>query len=161
MSESMSESTGEYTREQIDALFEVEKPPYIKIRYSDGETGWAIDLDDKHAVISNTPLEPRLCLMDVVEKDPPSYEGTCLTAGKVVWRYYAKKTGVRYPAPDGETAEANWLKIRVAVREAGLGCEGIVAGSCGVSHHDDTDLAAVLSEGGLDMSTITLRTDWQ
>jgi hypothetical protein len=155
----MSE-TADYKVEQIDALFKG-KPAFIRMRYGKGETGWAIDLGDDRAVIANTPFEPRLCYKDVVEKDPPSDCSCCPTAGKVLWRYYARKTVVKYPAPDKETAKVNFNEISKACKDAGLGIEGYVEGHCGVNHHEDTDLIAIFEKAGIDLMGIALGTDWQ
>ena len=146
-----------YTREQIDTICEAKDPDFMKIRYGDGETGWAIKLADGNAIIVNTPLEPRLCYRDVVEVIGPCGD-RWPRAGRVLWRYYAKKTGVIYPVGDSnaETLET-YRKICDACTPHGLHVEGHTAGICGVSHHKNTDLAAILAG----IEGLELRTDWQ
>lgn len=146
----------EYTREQISAICEDEdNANFIKIRYGAGETGWAIDLGDGHAIIANTPLEPRLCWRDVVKLEVGP--GSWPLAGPVVFRYYARKTGVTYPAATEEMTKANWRKIIEACQPHDIHVEGHVAGMCAVSHHEDTDLAGILGH----IEGIELCSDWQ
>jgi hypothetical protein len=144
-----------YTREQIDALFDGD-PNFISMRYGDGETGWAIDLDEEHAVIANVPLEPGFSVKDVVKKGPPTHCSRP-TVGEVVWRYYSKRTGVEYPAGDDQTAKEHYAMIFNACKSAKLVVEGIVPGRCVVSHHDDSDLKAIFRSHGLDLSRLKLR----
>jgi len=143
-----------YTVEKLDAQWDTLKN--TKVRYGEGETGWAKIIEGSEeegnliVAIANTPLEPRLRFQDIVTV------GYNRQVGEVLWRAYAKKTAVEYPAPDKETAKKNYAAIFNACKAAKLSCEGYVAGTCGVCHHEDTDLAEVLS----DIEGIKLRTDW-
>lgn len=160
-----------YTREQIDALFDKGKDaPMIKLVYGDGESGWAIDLEDGHAVIANIPYEPRLNLKDVVVKTHVADAGTTgrtlrPKAGEVVWRYYAKKTVIRYPGRDAPGVAKLYYSTlwKACDNSNGLAIEGVVGGVATVSHHEDIDLRALfdaaLRDAELDPAAITYRSD--
>lgn len=133
-------------RQKWDAL------PNKQVIFSKRETGWAKDLGAGRVAIANTPLEPRLHCMDVV-----TIAGGIV--GNVVWRAYARKTWVDYPASDGRTARRNFERIVACCREHQLPVEGLTLGSCGINHHAGTDLGAVLAESNVE--GIVLRDDWK
>jgi len=104
------------------------EPNFIKLMFGEGESGWAIDLEDGTAEINNVPLEGRLNLGDVVKiekvdsidhRGPVSFR----KAGELVRRKYAFKTGFEYEA-DKEVAQ----KIADAARALGWHAEGMVLG---------------------------------
>lgn len=121
-----------------------DKAKMIRIRFGEGETGWAYRLPGDRAVIMNTPLEERLAFMDVVVCDSEDGRGR-KQAGEVVWRAYACKTGVLYDPPTQERFGA----IKEAFLKHRLIMEGWMAGRGCVDHHEGTDLAAILAEAGL------------
>lgn len=142
-----------YTFDDIwTAAFEGSGADAIKLSYDSRETGWGLWLPDGNAVITNTPLTPKLCLLDVVtvEYDPLA------TAADVLWRGFARKTRLKYPK---RRPTPEWYgKIWHACRDQRLGCEGFVDGLCAISHHADTDVEALLAEADIDVSRLLIRT---
>lgn len=135
-----------------------EELPDTRLRFGHGETGWGKTLGDGFAIVANIPLEPRLRLMDVVELGPE--EHGIHHCGKVVWRAYAQKTGLRYPSPkDDDAADALWTAINEALFFAGLAAESYMPGLAAVCHHADSDVLEILRAAKINTTGFALRTD--
>lgn len=117
---------------------------HIKIRYAQGERGWAVDLGDGKAEIANLPLAD-LNFGDTVTLTRD--EDGMRLADKVLARKWEKKSALRYLAPFRET----FAKIQEALQvKRGWPVEGGIPGLCMVCHPANADLAAVLLAAGVE-----------
>jgi len=138
----------------------------FKLRYENGERGWAYRLPNEdnallqRAVITNLPAADRLCFLDVVEIDRDKHGEI---AGKVLWRGFACKTEVTYQGDDAG-AQAAYDAIGAACRAEGMETEGMVEGLAMVTHHEGSDVRAILEAAKVSFDEITplevIAPDW-
>lgn len=119
--------------------------PNIRVRYSEGESGWAKDVGGGRVVIANTPIEERLHFMDVVEIDENK------RCGAVVWRAYEHKVAIRY----GQLASraqpyVTWRRICEALSEVRLSAESYVEGMAQLCCNDIEAVCAALRSASLE-----------
>lgn len=133
-----------------------EDSPKIKLRYCQGERGWASDIGDGLAIIDNIPaMTTRIGLLDVVRViddhgDP--------AAGEVVWRAYDGTSWVNYPYESDEQASAWYKSLREAVTKYGMFTEGCVPGIAAVEHGKDVVLRDILHTEGVDLRDVKINT---
>lgn len=118
----------------------------IRVRFDEGETGWAIQLKG-HAlvIINNVPLTNRYCLHDIVELLNADDPETGIL-GKVVYRKFERRTPVEY--------DEQWQFHRMCgvLQLLGASVEGMMPpnenhrGMLMAAHHDDID-PRLLAEG--------------
>jgi hypothetical protein len=109
--------------------------PDIRVRFGPRESGWAKLTPEGYGIVRNTPLEPRLCYMDVVELVDQGRTGMA-QCGDVVWRAYPTKSIVLYPPADEDSRKV----IIEALRRAELPYEPYTPGHIAVSHHNSDEL---------------------
>ena len=125
---------------------------HCRIRYADGETGWAIKLPDGKYRINNVPLADDLNIDDIVECTPGD-EFNLPKVIKIVKPAFKYKDGIYYQTV---TQFHDFCK---EARKVGAKVEGCVApytrngkhndGILMVSHNDDFDPHAVATKLGI------------
>jgi hypothetical protein len=120
----------------------------VKIRFGEGETGWAEQLPGDRYRIDNIPLEDDLNVDDVV-RCRRNEQGE-LEVSEVLERKYPRKVAVRY-----ERVE-QYRALRDKVREAGGQIEGMVGPRDGrpgfalVAHGHNFDALEAAREVGIE-----------
>jgi hypothetical protein len=142
---------GSLNIEKVVALLEVAKK--IKIKYTDGEIGWAYALPGDLAIIGNVPsFAEHIGILDVVRLVPAD---GILRADEVLWYAYGSTTEVRYPKSYSE----GWYKaFSAGARSLGLRAESFLEGLAAVCHGTDLVPREVFGDLGLDMSGVKFLT---
>jgi hypothetical protein len=110
----------------------------IKIVYEEGESGWAVDLGDGQARISNLPIANNLNIDDVVSLKTVNGRRW---VDKVLSRTFFRKTSLEYDMPYKKNYRAIWETLRTA----GMKVEGLMA------HQRDQDPVAVCEAAGIEV----------
>jgi len=116
---------------------------FIRVRFADGESGWAEDLGDDTCKIANIPVSHGYNIDDVVE----CCKGVEKAAlGKVLKRGFECKTGIRYSEPHAD----NFVKLHHLIQEAGGKVEGLLPGLALVAHNK-LDLQKLCDDVGIEI----------
>ena len=122
---------------------------HIRIRYDDGETGWAEYLGDHKAAIANVPMADGLSYEDIVSLKMG--DDGWLTWDRVLESKYDGKIAIKYDPPTQEAYSA----LRKHLDPLGYGIEGVVAGVAIVNVPKGTDWDSLENHfNGVDGATI-------
>jgi hypothetical protein len=116
---------------------------FVKIMFSDWESGWAVDLGGGLVWIDNIPLADGLNDGDIVQLEERKGKKY---AGKVLWRKFARKSGFVYPEPH----EENYRRLKAAAASRGWVIEGMFPGHA-IAAHQDGDFAELAKEAGVEL----------
>jgi hypothetical protein len=143
---------GNLNIEKVQALIEVS--PKMKLKYVDGEAGWAYDIGHGLAIIGNVPaFADHIGILDVVNVVEDSTGRP--TAGPVVWMAYGATSGVEYPKSDAKT----WYRsFRQATEALGMRAEGMIEGLAIVCHGENINLRQVLKDARVRLSGVGITT---
>ena len=119
----------------------------FRLRYGEGETGWAKWLGDGKARIANLPISGLLNIDDVVEVVEREDR---LEIARVVSSVFACRTTVAYPEP----FERNYWTLRGALEALDCKVEGMVEGLAVVAHQESVNPVAVLKKLGLKLRVV-------
>lgn len=109
------------------------------VYFAPEETGWVDDLGDGTAEVNNIPYSGPYNLGDIVEI---AQRGSAWVLGAIKSVAYPGRTAVNYTPKTTE----KFKEVATALRVAGLGCEGWVAGLAGVAcrEADRSDIVEAL-----------------
>lgn len=138
-----------YALSAIMALHKSDDTPYFKMRYAEGETGWAFWLPDGKAAICNVPMEEALSLYDIVEVE--EHEDDWPTIKGIVHKFLPLYFAIRYDddLPTQEDVLARFQLIYDVIEDAGGFCEGMVSGWIAVSAPEGFDPSEVMQKAGI------------
>jgi hypothetical protein len=119
----------------------------VRVRYSEGETGWCYDNEDGTGALANIPLEAGLNIGDKVEL---VQKDGWLVVGDLLERQFPCKTQLRY-STDADNFDQRIDKVVKTLHLAGAKAEGMVLGMITVAHNSTVDPRAVFEAEGIEV----------
>lgn len=116
----------------------------IRVRLSQGETGWGKRLSGNRVRVENIPFDGKFNFGDVVEIASTDKWGF-VQLGRVLQRKFSGRSIVRYPAP----FEKNYRTLVHAFEAEDAACEGAVEGTMMVAHKPGFDPIAIAKAVGI------------